>query len=140
MLELGRKDLKSLQKKFKMPCVPSKYCIGIKTSTEGLNPLPGYVAVMINICDLRMIIVGTGLFPLGHFFMLLNLRYMLIADQRCAFETNLTVVSTCYIFGLYHSEVPGDKNLIPFKRNLYSRKAHSRLYWCSIHNPKLKKF
>lgn len=123
-----------------MPRIHSKYCIGIKIGTEVLNPLPGYVAVMINIRGLRVIIVGTDLFPLGHFFMLLNLRYMFIIDQGCAVETNLTVVSTCYIFGLYHHEVPGDKNWIPFKRNLYSRSARSRLCWCSIHNPKLEEF
>lgn len=88
MLDLGKKDLKSSQKKFKMPFIQLKYCIGIKIGKEVLNPLPGYVAVMINICDLRMIIIGTGLFPLNHVFMLLNLRYIFITDHGCAFETN----------------------------------------------------
>lgn len=84
MLDLGRKDSKSSQKNFEMPQIHSKYCIGIKIGTEVLNPLPGYV--MINISDLRMIIIGTGLFLLEHFFLLLNLRYMFITEHECAFK------------------------------------------------------
>lgn len=69
---------------FKMPHIRSNYYTGIKIGTEVLNPLPGYVAVMINIRDLRMIIIGTGLFTLEHFSMLLNFRYMFITDHECA--------------------------------------------------------
>lgn len=123
-----------------MPHIHSKYCICIKIGTEVLNPLPGYVAVLINIFDLKMVIIGTVLFTLEHFSMLLNLRYMFITDHGCAFETNPTVVSTCCIFCLCHSEVPENKNWNPSKRNLYSRSACSILYCCSIQNPKLKQF
>lgn len=52
-----------------------------------------------------------------------------------AFETNLTVVSTCCIFGLYHSEVPEDKTWILFKWNLCSRSAPSTFRTLLVFHP-----
>lgn len=62
--------------------------------------------------------------------------------SQVSFWNKLSVVSTCCSFGLYLSDVRGDKNWLPFK---WSRAPgvhliHSRPYWCSIHHPKWDHF
>jgi len=118
----------------------AKYCIGPKTGTEVVNPLH----VIMYIHDLRIIVIGAGLFTLEHFFMLFSLRYMYMAVQirsmllkqtsqwppLAAFLVCITVKSQRTKYGFLSSETcaPGVHLL------------HSRLYWCSIHSPMLEQF
>lgn len=82
--------------------------------------------MMTYIDDLRIIVIGAGLFTLEHFFMLFNCRYMYITVQIMSMllkQTSQWSPLAAFLVCIRVKKSQKTKTWIPFKRNLCSRSA-----------------